>query len=196
MGLTERQRRVFDFIVKCVRERGFGPTVRELMEEFGFRSPRTAFLYLRVLEDKGYIRVHRGKARGLEVLVRRGQGIPLLGRVPAGFPHEPVECFEDFLPVDPSFFGPGEKFALRVKGDSMSGAGIRDGDIVVIKTGVVPQDGQIAAVLFKGEVTLKRFKKSGGRIQLLPENPAYEPITADPSELQVLGVVVGLIRRL
>lgn len=194
--LTERQRRVFDFIVRFIRERGFAPTVRELMEEFGFRSPRTAFLYLRVLEEKGLIKVHRGKARGVEVLERPREGIPLLGRIPAGFPHEPVEDFEEVLPVDPSFFGPGEKFALKVKGDSMIGAGIKDGDIAVIRTGVEPQDGQIAAALYNGEVTLKRLRRRNGRVELLPENPAYKPITAEPSEVQILGVMVGLIRRL
>lgn len=197
MELTEKQRRVFGFIRRCIRQRGFGPSVRELMEEFGFRSPRTAAKYLEALQKKGLIRIHRGKARGIELLAPPEEGIPLLGRIPAGSPQEAYEDLEEVLPVDPGFFGPGEKFAVRVRGDSMVGAGIRDGDIAILRRGVEPRDGQIVAALVGGEVTLKRFRRREGRVELWPENPEYEPLVFEPPEdLVILGVMVGLIRKL
>jgi len=195
--LTEKQRRVFEFILRHLEAHGFPPTLKEIMREFGFRSPRTAASYLEALERKGAIRVHRGKVRAIEILQAPARGIPLVGRILAGFPEEPFEDVEERLPVDPDFFGPGVKFAVRVRGDSMEGAGIRDGDLAVIRQQPEAEDGQIVAALVDGEVTLKRLKKGrGGRVELRPENPAYEPLMFEPpEEPRILGVMVGLIRR-
>ena len=196
-ALTERQAEVLQFIIRYQDQYGFPPTLKEIMEEFGFKSPRTASGYLEALEKKGAIRVHRGKVRAIEILQAPARGIPLVGRIPTGFPEEPFEEVEERLPVDPDFFGPGVKFAVRVRGDSMEGAGIRDGDLAVIRQQPEAEDGQIVAALVDGEVTLKRLKKGrGGRVELRPENPAYEPLVFEPpEEPRILGVMVGLIRR-
>jgi len=150
--LTEKQGRVLRFIIGHLEAHGFPPTLKEIMEEFGFSSPRTAASYLEALERKGAIRVHRGKVRAIEILQAPGRGIPLVGRIPAGFPEEPFEDVEERLPVAPDFFGPGVKFAVRVRGDSMEGAGIRDGDLAVIRQQPEAEDGQIVAALVDGEV--------------------------------------------
>ena len=197
-GLTEKQSRVLGFIVEYQQRHGFPPSIAEIMRHFGFRSPRTVAGYLEALEKKGAIRLHRGKLRAIEILGPSAErGIPLVGSIPAGFPEEPFEEVEERLPVDPDFFGPGVKFAVRVRGDSMEGAGIRDGDLAVIRQQPEAGDGQIVAALVDGEVTLKRLKRGrGGRVELRPENPAYEPLVFDPpEEPRILGVMVGLIRR-
>jgi len=195
--LTEKQRKVLDFITKYQETHGFPPSIKEIMEEFSLASPRTARDYLLVLERKGAIRLHEGKARGIELLSPSPKGIPLVGRIPAGTSEIPFEEFEEYLPVDPDFFGSGTKFAVRVRGDSMTGVGIHDGDLAVIRKQPDAENGQIVAALVGGEVTLKRIKKrADGGIELHPENSAYRPMVFQPPELpQVLGVYIGLIRR-
>lgn len=196
--LTKRQSEIFEFIVRYQQHYGFPPTLTEIMEEFGFRSPRSAAAHLEALQRKGVVRLHPGKPRAIEILQVPAKEIPLVGRIPAGFPEEPFEDVEEQLPVDPDFFGSGVKFAVRVRGDSMEGAGIRDGDLAIIRQQPEAGDGQIVAALVGGEVTLKRLRKGkGGRVELRPENPAYEPLVFDPPEQpRILGVMVGLIRRL
>jgi repressor LexA len=193
--LTERQREVLDFILSYRKTHGFPPSIREIMDKFSFRSPRTVSNYLEVLEKKGALRIHRRKTRGIEI-IKKEENIPILGRIPAGFPEEPFEDVEEYLPVDPDFFGKGTKFAVRVKGDSMEGVGIKDGDIVIIRKQPDADDGQIVAALIEGEVTLKRLKKTSKKVELRPENPRYEIIYFEPPDQpQILGVMVGLIRR-
>ncbi len=196
--LTEKQKEILEFILNYRRTFGFPPSVREIMKKFNFRSPRTVSNYLEVLEKKGVLRIHKRKGRGIEVVSGKREDIPILGRIPAGFPEEPFEDFEEYLPVDPEFFGKGTKFAVRVKGDSMKEAGIEDGDIVIIRKQPTAEDGQIVAALIEGEVTLKRLRKTlNGKIELKPENPEYETLIFEyPDQPQILGIMVGLIRRI
>ncbi|SFM99164.1 transcriptional repressor LexA [Thermodesulforhabdus norvegica] len=195
--LTRKQTEVLNFLIQYQKDHGFPPTIQEIMEKFGFSSPRTAASHLDSLEKKGAIRISRGKARGIEILTAPFGGVPLVGKIPAGFPEEAIEDFREVIPIDPGFFGSGVKFAVRVKGDSMEGAGIRDGDIVIIRQQSSAENGQIVAAIVDGEVTLKRIKKyPDGRVELRPENPSYRPLVfRHPQSPQIVGIMVGLIRK-
>ena len=127
--LTKRQRAVFEYIRSSISERGFPPTVAEIQSEFSFASPTSAVDHLRALSKKGFIRVHRGVSRGIELLRGAAAGMPLVGDIAAGSPALAVENIVEVLDIDAKLFSPQPDFALRVKGDSMIGAGINDGDI-------------------------------------------------------------------
>jgi len=149
--------------------------------------------YLSILERKGYITLHPGKKRSIRVLVP--SGIPVVGRIPAGSPVIPREEFEEVLNIDPAFFTTEPCFAVRVQGDSMTGAGIHHGDYAVIRQQSSAENGQIVAALIGEEITLKRFYQRGKRIELRAENPAYEPMVFEDKPPVILGVLVGIIRK-
>lgn len=134
--LTEKQSKIYEFIVSWQETRGYPPTQGEIRDHFGFGSPNAVRTHLKLIEKKGYIRLISGKARGIQLIQsmfptmhRQGDAIPLLGRIAAGTPLWAAQNFEDYLPVSPVLFGGGELFALHVTGDSMTGAGIKSGDI-------------------------------------------------------------------
>ncbi|SHJ89896.1 repressor LexA [Desulfatibacillum alkenivorans DSM 16219] len=199
--LTEKQSLVFEFIMEYTADHGYPPTVRELCDELGFKSPNTAHFHLKGLKDKGYIQVAKGKNRGITVLKAppgAGGKIPLVGRIAAGAPILAVENVMDTLDVDRAFFGSSDAFSVRVEGDSMIEAHIEDGDYVVIKPTATPRNGDIVAALVNDEVTLKYFHRDGSRIELRPANARYKPFCyteEDFIDVRVLGVMAGLIRK-
>lgn len=222
--LTARQRRVLAFIVRHAADAGRPPTIREIGAAMGFRSTGTVRDYLRALEAKGAIRRERGRARGIAPLRwegppgpdppgRRGlpppipwksraearsytRGIPILGRVAAGRPLLAEENVEGFLDIPgAAASGRAGHFALRVKGDSMTDAGILDGDTVVVRKQDTARHGEIVVALVDGEATVKRLRLSARRASLDPANARYRPISVG-GETRIVGKVVGVWRTL
>ncbi len=201
-SLTHRQRQVLHLIQRHVTEKGAPPTIRELREGLHLKSLRGVTVHLDALVRKGVIERSR-QARGIRVMGEEAPihpiTIPVVGRIAAGQPILAEQHIEERLSVDPRWIpGPG-CFAVRVHGESMINAGIRDGDYVVVRPQPDAENGQIVAVLIEGEATVKRFyRERGGRIRLQPENPTMEPMFIHPgrTSVQILGKVVGLFRKL
>jgi len=206
--LTHRQAKVLELIQRHLSQKGAPPTIRELKEDLKLKSLRGVTVHLDALVRKGYIERSR-QARGIRII--RGQGfatpstelktvlLPVVGRIAAGQPILAEQHIEERLGVDPRWVpGPG-CFAVRVHGESMVGAGIMDGDYVVVRPQPTAENGQVVAVLIEGEATVKRFYQDrGGRVRLQPENRSMEPIFIHPrnKSIQILGKVVGLFRKL
>ena len=193
---TERQQAVYEFIRGKIRQRGYGPTVREIGLQFGIRSPNGVMCHLKALECKGLITREPNMSRAIQLSTEAAQpqGLPLAGRIAAGVLHEAVEQNErvDFNEL----FNPADSdlFVLEVKGDSMIEDQIADGDYVVVRRQKVARKGQIvAAVTDENEATLKRWFPEKNRIRLEPANSSMKPIYV--KNARVLGVVVGVIRR-
>jgi repressor LexA len=187
-------------IYRFVRERllgGFPPTVREVKEAFGFRSVQTAREHLEALVDEGRLAKEAGKARGYRLGAdsRPTRLVPLLGRVPAGPLNIATEDLEGYLPIQGHRSG-DDLFGLRVRGESMTGAGILPGDIVVVRRQPAADSGDIVVALIGGEATVKRLRIRRRRVELHPENPAFEPIIPDSSDLTLLGKVIEVRRYL
>lgn len=189
--LTPRQEKVLAFVADYVRRKGFAPSVREVAAAMKIGTPKGAADHLKALERKGYIEREAGRPRAMRV--SGGQGIPVVGRIAAGSPILAAENLEGTVPAEPSAFGGGELFAVRVRGDSMIGDHILDGDLAVIRRQTRVEQGEIAAVLLGDEATLKRVYVRSGGVELKASNPAYRPIRAG-EEARVLGRFVGLIR--
>lgn len=196
--ITNRQRQVLEYLVNEVKTKGYAPSVREIGVALGLRSPSTVHQHLTALEQKGCIRRHGERMRALEVvdksLVQNGDGVvlPLVGRVSAGRPTLAEEQIQEYVAVPPRFFGDVRGcFLLRVKGDSMIGAGILPGDLVIVRPQAHAAPGDIVVALLDEEATVKRLTVLEGRPALSPENPAYRPIL---DEFSVLGHVVGTLR--
>ena len=202
--LTSRQRAILEFITRTHKDRGYPPSVREIGEAVGLQSPSSVHAQLATLAERGYLRKDPTRPRAIVVqLDETGipqqtsavANVPLVGQIAAGSPILATEQIEEMLPLPEDLVGTGTLFALRVKGDSMINAGIFDGDTVVIRQQKTADDGTIIAALVDGEeATVKRLSRKGGRVRLLAENPAYEPI--EPDDVQVLGKVVAVLRRL
>jgi repressor LexA len=193
---TERQQAVYEFIRDKIRNRGYGPTVREIGLQFGIRSPNGVMCHLKALERKGFIIREPNMSRAIQLATEPAEqrGLPLAGRIAAGVLHEAVEQNErvDFNEL----FSPADSdlFVLEVKGDSMIEDQIADGDYVVVRRQKVARKGQIvAAVTDENEATLKRWFPEKNRIRLEPANSAMKPIFV--KNARVLGVVVGVIRK-
>ncbi|MFZ5584319.1 MAG: transcriptional repressor LexA [Thermodesulfobacteriota bacterium] len=194
-GLTDRQAQVLEFIQDFLADHGYPPTVREVAARFGFRSPRAAHDHMKALEKKGFMRSEPGLPRALNLL-NRPKGIPVLGRIAAGAPILAVEDADERLDLDPEFFGSGRFFALRVRGDSMIGDHIQEGDLVIIRAQDQAGPGEVAAVLIDDEVTLKRLRPLRDGVELVASNPAVKAIKVGPEQpLRVLGVMAGLVRK-
>jgi repressor LexA len=201
-GLTDRQRRILEFIATTVEERGYPPSVREIGEAVGLHSPSSVHAQLATLAQRGLLARDPTRPRAIRLrgaAERRSRPadlveVPLVGRVAAGAPLLATESVEATLSLPRELVGSGTLFALRVRGDSMSGAGILDGDTVVVRQQPTAEEGEIVAALVGEEATVKRLSRAGGRVRLLPENPAYDPI--EPDEATVLGKVVAVLRRL
>ncbi len=188
--LTAKQKQVLDFIVSRVRESGIPPTLREISEYFGFSSLASPRHHLDALDSKGYISLKKGASRGIELKFPAG-GIPVLGDISAGDPRRAFENIEGYL--NPQFLSAGgDLFCLRVKGDSMSGAGIMQGDIVVVRKQSSADTGSIVAAVIEDEALVKKLKKRGKETVLAAENPAYPDISV--KNARVLGKVVGVVR--
>ncbi len=203
-SLTDKQSKIYEFIGAWQVKNGYPPTQEEIRDHFGFGSPNAVRSHLALIEKKGYIRLNCGKARGIQlaslpatVIQQQESSIPLLGTIAAGVPIWAEQNFEDHLPIPPSLFGGGELFALHVFGDSMTGVGIRNGDIAVIQRRDTVENGEIAAVLIEQEATLKRVYLSSESLVLKSENPAFEDLkcAADNSDLvRILGRYEGIVR--
>ena len=200
--LTHRQQEVLAFIRTFSQRHGVPPTVREIGERFRV-TPRAAFDHLRALERKGYLRrrVTSGRTSRALTLAERVapvREIPILGRIAAGTPLSSEENREGTLPVAAEWFGSkgDDMFSLRVRGESMVGAHILDGDVVVVHRQDHAQPGEIVVALVDGEATVKRFARDGSAVVLKPENPAMSAIVVRPgeNEFRILGKVVGLVR--
>ena len=196
--LTGRQEEIFLFIKNRIRDTGIPPTVREIGDSFGI-TVKGAYDHLKAIEKKGFLRCEQNKSRSIELLVdnegmRAPQtvAVPLVGSIAAGSPIIAEENITDYLDFPRSLLGRGEYFALKVRGDSMTGAGIENGDIAVIQKQNAARDGEIVAALLEDEATLKRFKKGQGSVQLIAENPAYKPIVT--KDVQILGVLSAIFR--
>jgi repressor LexA len=200
MSITARQREVYDFLCRFVNSHGQAPTLAEIRERLGLSSPSTVHQLLSALEREGLIRRTPNISRGIEVLsfdLPDGEcEIPLLGVIAAGHPIEAVLSRETIcIPRD--MMGRGRTFALRVRGDSMIGEQIRDGDYVIVESRQTADNGQTVIALIDGsDATVKRFYQERGRVRLEPANPRYKPIIVKPPKrVSVQGVVIGVIRK-
>lgn len=194
--LTERQRSVFDFIREKIQNRGYGPTVREIGEHFGIRSPNGVMCHLKALEKKGLIHRSPNKSRAIELVGEfaiENQGLPMVGEVAAGLLHEAVGDEQRFV-FDEHFGKPG-CFVLQVRGDSMIEAHIEDGDFAIVDPKRQPISGDVVvAQTDEGDATLKYWFPEAGRVRLQPANSTMQPIYV--TNVESKGVVVGLVRKM
>ena len=221
LKLTDRQQQILDLIRQAIVNTGFPPTRAELATVLGFKSANAAEDHLRALARKGVIELTAGASRGIRLTDLANESIeadadtelpadrprlktlpgagflllPLIGRVAAGHPILATENIEKEINVDLDMFAERPDYLLKVKGLSMRDAGILDGDLLAIKKTSDARNGQIVVARIDEEVTVKRLSKSGGRIELLPENPDFEPIQIQPGQdFSLEGIAVGLIR--
>ena len=192
--LSHMQQRIYDYIVSCIREQGYPPSVREIGEAVGLKSPSTVHFHLKHLEEAGVIEKGAGKGRAIALTEPEvpEDRVPIVGNVAAGSPILAEECIEDYLTFDTGGRS-GEYFALRVRGESMLNAGILPGDLVVVRRQQTCNNGEIVVAMIDDEATVKRFSRQNGRVWLLPENEAYAPI--DGTYGQILGKVSAVVRR-
>ncbi len=195
-GITPAQQKVFSFVREYINRHGYSPSYEEVRRSLGFKSLNSVYKHLKQLERRGYLKSpwDNGK-RVLEIvsLAAGSAAIPFLGEVAAGTPIEAVETSES-IEVPENFLGNGNNFALRVRGDSMIDDGIRDGDILIITRQPQAENGQTVVALVRGEATVKKFYLRGSEIELKPANSQMKPIFADAAEVEIVGVVMGLLR--
>lgn len=206
--LSKMQQRVYDYIVAFIDEKGYAPSVREIGEALGLRSPSTVHFHIKHLQELGLIEKGAGKGRAIalrreaaptppadvwqeEADARAGR-VPLLGSVAAGSPILAQECVEDYITFDTGGRS-GEHFALRVRGESMLGLGILPDDLVIVRRQSNANNGEIVVALIGEEATVKTYSRKNGHLWLLPANPDYQPI--DGQEAQILGRVVAVLRQ-
>ena len=190
MARTSKKREeILQFLTQFVCENGYAPSVREICTAVGLQSTATVHYHLSALRDAGLIEMDDMKKRAISLPeCRRADRIPVVGVVTAGVPILAVENIEGYIPWD------GERgcYALRVRGDSIINAGILDGDKVVVRPQQTADNGEIVVALLDDSATVKRFRKVGATVWLMPENPAYDPIAG--TEAQILGKVNAVIR--
>lgn len=194
--LTHKQQEIYDFILQFTQENGYPPSVREIGQAVGLKSPSTVHFHIKGLENAGVLTKAAGKTRamtlqGEEDGAQRDK-IPLVGNVAAGSPILAEECVEEYLTYDTDGLV-GEHFALKVRGESMLGAGILPGDLVIVHRQETARNGEIVVALIEDEATVKTLSRKDGHVWLLPENPDYEPINGDNAA--ILGRVTAVIRR-
>ena len=208
--VTKRQKAVLDCIEECIREKGYGPTVREVCQSLGLSSPSTVHVHLKALEDKGLIKRDPLKSRSIALPYPRGDAestsnvikpsfnkvvnVPLVGNVAAGSPILAEENITDTISLPTDIVGDAPSFLLSVRGESMIEAGINDGDYVVVKEQPVANNGDIVVAIIDDGATVKRFYKESDHIRLQPENSTMEPIIT--TDCSIAGKVVAVFRRL
>jgi len=202
--LTDEQNKVIEFIIQWGREKCAPPTVREICDGLGYKSINNARQHLRLIERKGYIRLLKGKARGIELLIDLHKNkhieefihVPFIGTVAAGQPITAEENIEGHIALDRNLFRGEGLFTLRVKGDSMKNIGVLDGDIAIIRQQNNADNGEIVVAIIEGDATLKRYIKDDNSVILRAENPRYQDIVipADRS-VWIIGKMVGVIRK-
>jgi repressor LexA len=213
--LTSRQQEILELIKQHIHTTGFPPTRAEIANQLGFKSANAAEEHLKALARKGVIELTSGASRGIRLTPSNGAStatsssmlervtnvisntlsLPLIGRVAAGSPILAQEHIDSKFDVDPTFFSDTPDYLLRVRGLSMRDAGILDGDLLAVKKAVDARNGQIVIARIGDEVTAKRLRKHSGYVELLPENPDFQPIiVTNPNEFSIEGIAVGLIR--
>jgi repressor LexA len=195
--LTNRQQQVLDVIRQHIDHTGYPPTRADIARELGFKSANAAEEHLKALARKGAIEIIPGASRGIKL--PDTAGIPIVGRVAAGNPVLAEENIEDYCDLPPEFFKPRADYFLRVTGDSMIDIGIFDGDLLAVHSTPVANNGDVVVARIEDEVTVKRLQKGPNehQLQLLPENPDYQPIKVDLREqgFAIEGLSVGVLRR-
>lgn len=208
--MTAMQQKIYDYIAAFIRTQGYPPSVREIGEAVGLKSPSTVHFHIKHLEELGYLSKDGRKGRALTLVERQDAApaaapsvepvqeavpapgrVPVLGDVAAGTPILAQECIDDYIPFDTQGRD-GEFFALRVRGESMLNAGILPGDLVVVHQQKTAQNGEIVVALLEDEATVKRLSRRNGQVWLLPENEAYSPI--DGRHASILGKVAAVVR--
>ncbi len=196
-GLTKRQQQVLDMIRNFIDEYDVPPTRVEIADAMGFRSANAAEDHLKALVRKEAIEIYPGASRGIRLLTEElDLGLPVVGRVAAGDPILAEESIEDYLQVDPAMFYPAADYLLRVRGMSMRDVGILNGDLLAVHATSEASSGQIVVARLGNDVTVKRFRRRGHKVRLMPENPNFTPIEVDlrHEELVIEGLAVGVIR--
>ena len=200
--LTAKQQQIYDYILAFLSQHGYPPSVREIGAAVGLKSPSTVHFHLKGLEEAGVIVKAEGKTRAITLThpaapsvpepEEPADRVPIVGNVAAGSPILAQECIEDYLTFDTQGLS-GEHFALMVRGESMLGAGILPGDLVVVHRQQEAYNGEIVVALFEDEATVKTLRRKDGHTWLLPANDAYAPINGD--DAQIIGKVVAVVRR-
>jgi repressor LexA len=199
LPLTKRQREILDYLNDFIQQHGYAPSLEEIGRRFGLSSLATVHKHLTNLQEKGFIRRSWNRSRSVEMVPTRTGSraleLPMLGYVAAGAPIEAVVDGET-IAVPEDMVGKRDTYVLRVKGDSMIDEQIRDGDFVIVEDRRSADNGEMVIALINGaEATLKKFYREHSRIRLQPANPAMQPILVDPDQVQVQGVVVGVMRK-
>ncbi|WMQ73032.1 MAG: LexA repressor [Sodalis sp.] len=195
-ALTTRQQEVFDLIRDHITQTGMPPTRAEIASRLGFRSPNAAEEHLKALARKGAIEIVYGASRGIRLIIEEESGLPLIGHVAAGEPLLATQHIESHYQVDPDLFKPHADFLLRVSGMSMKNTGIMNGDLLAVHKTQEARNGQVIVARIDDDVTVKRLKRQGNIVELLPENKEFSPIVVDlrQQELTIEGLAVGVIR--
>ncbi len=198
--LTKRQREILDYLNEFIQQHGYAPSLEEIGRRFGLSSLATVHKHMTNLESKGFIKRSWNRSRSVELLPgrtgSRSVDLPLLGYVAAGHPIEAIATSETIAVPESLVDSRRDTYVLRVRGDSMIDEQIRDGDWVVVEDRKTANNGEMVVALLHGsDATLKTFFRDAGRIRLQPANPTMQPIFADPQDVQIQGVVVGVMRR-
>jgi repressor LexA len=208
-ALTARQQEILTLIQRHIAQTGFPPTRAEIAAELGFRSPNAAEEHLKALARKGAIELASGSSRGIRIMVMPDEDssalahavqvaltLPLIGRVAAGSPILAQEHVEANYALDPALFDTRPDYLLKVRGMSMRDAGILDGDLLAVRRAEEARNGQIVVARVGDEVTVKRWRRQGHQVELLPENPDFSPIVLDTRRdaFTIEGIGVGLVR--
>ena len=198
-GLTKRQLEILDLIHASIDENGMPPTRLEIANNLGFKSLNAAEDHLKALEKKEFIKLVPNVSRGIKVLKKTNNkniGLPIVGQVAAGQPILAIEHVENHILIDPFLFEKKADYLLRVKGESMLNSGIRDGDLLVVHATKVVRNNQIVVARLDDEVTVKRFKKVGSKIYLIPENDNFDRIEVNSKygEFIIEGLGIGILR--
>lgn len=199
LPLTEKEQAMLDYIAENIKKNGYSPSIRDIRTALNIKSTSTVHTYLERLETKGYIQKENGKSRTLRVDGAdsgkpRGAKVPIVGRITAGAPILAVENYDGYIDFAAQSRGVDQNnlFALKVRGESMIGAGIMDGDIIVVDHRDYAEDGEIVVALIGEEATVKTFYKEEDGFRLQPENSTMDPIYT--KELSILGKVIGCVR--
>jgi repressor LexA len=195
-ALTVRQQQVLELVSDHIERHGFPPSHRELMVSLGVRSQLGILKHLRALEKKGHLVCRQGSSRGITLANRppRPAMLPIMGSVRAGRPEEALEDILGYCTTDPTWTRGADCFYLRVTGDSMIEAGIRDGDLALVRSQSTAENGEIVVALIEGEATLKRFYREGGQVRLQPANAALQPIIVEGDRMSGFSIIGKLLK--